>query len=132
MRRRAFTLIEVVVSAVLVAVGISALVSSLGSFSQAQRRMIDRERIERLADAKLKELAATRSYQSETEGDFEQEGQPGFTWEAETEISGIENLVELRVTVSKEGTDQSVIARTLLFDPPPPAEGDAAGAGGGP
>jgi hypothetical protein len=91
--------------------------------------MIDRERIERLADAKLKELAATRSYQAETEGNFELEGEPDFTWEVQTEISGIENLVELRVTVAKEGTDQSVVARTLLFDPPPPAEGAAEGGG---
>jgi prepilin-type N-terminal cleavage/methylation domain-containing protein len=119
---RGFTLLEVLVAGIIVAIGIAALMSGFGALSQSQRRMIERETVERLAQTKLKELAATREYDSVTEGDFSLEGLEEYSWEVTLEESGIENVQYLRLTVTFGTTDRYATAETLVFTPPPPIE----------
>lgn len=119
---RGFTLIEILVAAVLVGVGIAAVLGGLASLSQAQRRLIERETIERLAQSKLKELAATREYESVTEGDFSAEGMGKYAWQAATQESGVENLKHLSISVTLENSDLTAKAETLVFTPPAPTE----------
>lgn len=119
---RGFTLLEVLVAGIIVAIGIAALMSGFGALSQSQRRMIERETVERLAQSKLKELVATREYDSVTEGDFSLEGLEEYSWEVTLEESGIENVQYLRLTVSFGTTDRYATAETLVFTPPAPIE----------
>lgn len=119
---RAFTLLEVLVAGIIVAIGIAALMSGFGALSQSQRRMIERETVERLAQTKLKEIAATREYDSVTQGDFSLEGLEEYSWEVSVEESGIENVQYLRLTVSFGTTDRYATAETLVFAPPAPIE----------
>ncbi len=119
---RAFTLIEILVAAVLVGIGIAAVMGSFGSLSQTQRRLIERETIERLAQSKLKELAGTREYESVTEGDFSAEGMGQYSWQAGTQESGVENLKHLSISVTLENSDLTAKAETLVFTPPAPTE----------
>lgn len=115
-------MLEVLVAGLIVAIGISALMSGFGALSQSQRRMVERETVERLVHAKLKELVATREYLTVTEGDFSLEGLDDYTWEASVQESGIENVQHLLLTVSYGSTDRYATAETLVFTPPPPTE----------
>ncbi len=123
---RGFTLIEVLAAVVIVGIGIAAVMGGFGALSQAQRRIIERETIERLAQSKLKEIAATREYDSVTEGDFSGEGLPDYSWTAATQESGVENLQHLSVTVELNNSDLTASAETLVFTPPAPTEEEAA------
>lgn len=123
---RGFTLIEVLAAVVIVGIGIAAVMGGFGALSQTQRRIIERETIERLAQSKLKEIAATREYDSVTEGDFSGEGLPDYSWSAATQESGVENLQHLRVTVELDNSDLTASAETLVFTPPAPTEEEAA------
>lgn len=119
---RGFTLLEVLVAGIIVAIGIAALMSGFGALSQSQRRMIERETVERLAQSKLKEIAATREYDTVTQGDFTLEGLEDYTWEVSVEESGIENVQYLLLTVTFGTTDRYATAETLIFTPPAPTE----------
>lgn len=123
---RGFTLLEVLAAVVIVSIGIAAVMGGFSALSQTQRRIIERETIERLAQSKLKELAATREYESVTEGDFSAEGLPDYTWTAATQESGVENLQHLNVTVELDNSDLTATADTLVFTPPAPTEEEAA------
>lgn len=123
---RGFTLIEVLAAVVIVGIGIAAVMGGFGALSQTQRRIIERETIERLAQSKLKEIAATREYDSVAEGDFSGEGLPDYTWSAATQESGVENLQHLSVTVELDDSDLTATAETLVFTPPAPTEEEAA------
>lgn len=123
MRKRGFTLVEILVAAVLLGVGIAGLLGAFSALSRAELKMVNRDRAQALANTKLEELAATREYESTTSGGFE--GNPdgeGFQWEAEFTATGTENLNLLRVTVTESGTDLSATAQTLLYTPPAPTE----------
>ncbi len=119
---KGFTLLEVLVAGIIVAVGIAALMSGFGALSQSQRRMVERETVERLAHSKLKELTATREYETVTEGDFSLEGLEDYTWQVTVEESGIENVQYLLVSVTYGSTDRQATAETLVFTPPAPTE----------
>ncbi len=123
---RGFTLMEVLAAVVIVGIGIAAVMGGFGALTQTQRRIIERETIERLAQTKVKELAATREYESSTEGDFSGEGLPDYTWTAATQESGVENLQHLNVTVTFGSSDLTATADTLVFTPPAPTEEEAA------
>ncbi|MCG9895563.1 MAG: prepilin-type N-terminal cleavage/methylation domain-containing protein [Fimbriimonadaceae bacterium] len=116
--RKGFSLVEVLAAAVLVGVGVAALFGALSSLSQAQGRMQEREVMVRLADSKLAELAATRTYLVEPEGGFENPEEQDYRWTAETEPTGTENLDLLRVRVSRTDRDGETISETLVFTAP--------------
>ena len=117
-QKRGFTLIEALVSVILAGGGIAALVSSIGATERAEARAIQAEKMQRLGNAKLEEIIASRDFVSQG-GDFATEGEPDFEWNLEQNTTSVENLSQLTVSVTKS-TDSSVkqTLSTLIYDPP--------------
>lgn len=113
-RRSAFTLIEVMVAAVLVAVGAVSLVAALAGFTRAELAVQDRDLVSLLAHQKLDELVATQGYLDQTSGNFQASGLESYTWEAQTEFTGTAGLNYLRVIVTSP-EDRTMEAETLYF-----------------
>lgn len=110
-RRRGFTLLEVLVSATLLAVGIAAVVRGFGALTEGEYRVRTAERAQRLAMAKYEELVSTGQTDTPSlDGDFAEEGEPDYEWTAETLPTGVESLEAVTVTVVRRGDDRSPVA----------------------
>jgi prepilin-type N-terminal cleavage/methylation domain-containing protein len=121
---KGFSLIEALVSVTLVAVGVVGAIGGLGSLARAQADLQERERMFRLARAKYDEIVATGISYAPTTGDFEDWNEDRYSWEMETEVTGVENLDAVRLVVTKEsGSFTEVMVEGLVYTaPPPPVE----------
>lgn len=116
-RQSAFTLIEVVVAAFMLAVGIAGLMGALAGLSHAEIKVAERDIIYRIAKEKLDELIATEAWKSEAGGTFEDARLNDYTWSVQEVNVGIENVTGLTVTVNSSGKGEAVVS-TLVFEPP--------------
>lgn len=116
-KRQAFTLVEVIVATVILAIGIVSLVGALGGLTRAERAVSDKELITRIANDKLQELIATEAWQSEAGGSFDDPNLDDFTWSLEEVNVGIENLTGLNLTVDSSNRGEVTVS-TIVFTPP--------------
>lgn len=119
-RRRGFTLVEVIVSVALLAVGIVAVLSTIGHMTKTEAMVQEGERMRRLADEKLQELIGTGDYVTLTDGDFSERGENRYTWTSALEPTGVESLESLTVTVVRVNRrdDLGYDASQLIYIPP--------------
>jgi prepilin-type N-terminal cleavage/methylation domain-containing protein len=125
--KRGFTLVEVLVAAVLLAVGITALVGAISGLMRAERAVAEKDFIDRIAHEKLQELIATQAWQSEAGGTFDDERLRDYTWSLQETNVGVENLTGLTLTVSSQNKGENSIS-TIVFTAPAPT-GTAEGGG---
>ena len=118
--RMGFTLVEALVSVVLLSVGIVAATATLGQMTKSEGYMQEGERMRRLADRKLQELVATGDYQFTTSGDFADLYEDRYAFTAALEPTGTEYLDALIVTVTRKDRrdDPGVDVSELIFIPP--------------
>jgi prepilin-type N-terminal cleavage/methylation domain-containing protein len=117
LKRRGFTLVEALVSVVIVSVGIGACLGTMGAIARAQSRAADTEEMQRLAVRKYDELTATNaSGSSSDQGDFQELGEPRFVWRAQRSSADKAGLDELRIDVARRGSgfSNSVSVRGLV------------------
>jgi len=101
---RAFTLIEALAAVLILSVGISAAVTTLGAIAKAQTRAIEREEMQRLAFRKYDEIVALDELPSgQSQGGFEAIGEERFVWRAQRSGTGDGNLDSIRVEVGRKG-----------------------------
>lgn len=129
-RARGFTLVEVLVSATLLSTGVVAVLAGFGALSRSEARARELETMQRLAYEKYDEVLSTsQDISAPDEGDFSDENYPGYTWRSESEVTGVENLEAVTVTVEKS-TDKSesapvATATGLVYVPPQGSTGAA-------
>lgn len=118
-KKRGFTLIEVLVAIILLGTGIAAVSLALGNVARNAARIEESASLNRLAARKLDELVATgEATNGNASGTFE-EGFPNVNWAITSEPSGVENLNTITITVSKEANDETgKQMSTLVFVPP--------------
>jgi type II secretory pathway pseudopilin PulG len=123
---KGFTVMEALAAAVLVGVGVTAGMSAIGSMSQTEIRMRESEKLSRLAHMKLDEIMALgNATNTDTDGDFEEYGEPNYEFTVEVQPSGIDSLDTILVTAKKSNSDttsQEGRASGLLFTPPETTE----------
>lgn len=107
------------VAVVLVAIGLTALMSGLASLTASFRRSMEIETLQRLAHEKYEELVATGDWTLVFEGEFEDDRYEDFEWESETETTDVLDLEYLRVTVTKDGVTggAAAVAEGLVYRP---------------
>ncbi len=115
---RGFTLMEVLVSVVILSIGIVGVLGGLTAMSKSQIRAFEVEHVQRLAIRKIDELLATEAVGTTgTTGDFTDYGEPGYEWKTDVQPSGIENLQTLTLTVTKTNDSSAPSAKidTLYY-----------------
>jgi Tfp pilus assembly protein PilV len=117
-KKRGFTILEALVSAFIVVVGIVSTVQVLGAMTKTDYRVRETEKIQRLAVAKFDEVLATGAVISGAlNGNFDDWDLTGYTWEAEVVGTGVNNLDMLKVTVTNPN-NFSVEIDGLQYVPP--------------
>lgn len=113
--RRGFSIIEALVSAVLLGVGIVAAMSALGAMAKGESRIRDIERFTTLARSKYDELLLEdpNAASGDENGDFADQGQPDVEWTWSRSASGTESLDIVRLTVKARGAEEGA-AQAIL------------------
>lgn len=126
MRRgsKGFTLIEAVVTSMLVAIGVAGTLSGIASMSKAQSRIQEQDRMQRLARSKYDEIIGIGIDNSDTKGNFADAGHENWRWTMETGTTTVQDLTSLKVTVSATDPQDStqVAVEGLVFEPQPPTQ----------
>ena len=119
--KKGFTIVEVVVSVELLAIGIVVSLGSLSAMTKTEVKLRKTEEMNRLAVQKIEEvLAVGNATTAETSGTFDDYGYTGYEWSLEVAPSGTENLDTIRVTVTEASANSSagVSVSSLLYTPP--------------
>lgn len=131
-RRSGYSLIEALVSMVIVGIAIVGCLSTLSAMTRSEDRSLMTEKMHRLASEKLDEILATEDYaNSSLSGNFDDRGETGFSWEVEVDPTGESNLDSIAVTVTKESGSRAepVKAIGLVYIPETTTTGTAASGG---
>ena len=130
---KGFTLIEVVVASVLVAIGVAGALRAFGALTHAQATLQERDRMQRLAVSKYDELITTGLSNAPSDGDFQDYNESRYKWTVDIEATGTENLQSVKVTVvSTDPSDANQASVDgLVFTPPPPSGTGTGTTGGG-
>lgn len=96
--------------------------ASLSSMTTTELRIRQIEKMNTLAVQKLHEVLAMGSVDTQqTDGTFEEYGDPDYQWKMEVAPSGTENLETVRITVetvAAKSTDPEVEVSGLVFTSP--------------
>lgn len=119
MRRRnqqGFTIIEVLVTTVLVAVAVVAVLGGIRSLSQADIKARQAVLLQRLAAEKVNDLRILADPSQEgTSGDFSDRGYKDINWTADVEATSVSNVDQIVVTVAQGNATREV--STLVYIP---------------
>ncbi|HLP00067.1 MAG TPA: type II secretion system protein [Fimbriimonas sp.] len=125
--KRGFTLVEVIVATALLGIGIAFGMASLGAMTMTENKVRMSEKLNRLAVLKLEQVLAEGNIATaQTDGDFQDYNEPGYSWTLAVAPSGIENVDTILVTVETDrgySTDPVGRATSLAFTPPETTEG---------
>jgi prepilin-type N-terminal cleavage/methylation domain-containing protein len=128
--RAGFTLLEVMLALVILAVGLTAIAQSVMMVMRSSALTSRYTQASILAQNKLEEvLNRTEGPKSEEKGEFEE--QPGFTWRVIPEKGAVENIPQIRVEVSFPAPGGSRFVEYTAFKAnrtPPPAPAASASA----
>jgi prepilin-type N-terminal cleavage/methylation domain-containing protein len=119
-RRSGYTLIEALVSMVIVGIAIVGCLSTLSAMTRSEDRSLMTEKMHRLASEKLDEIIATEDFvNTSLSGNFDDRGETGFSWQVEVEPTGESNLDAVSVTITKESGSKAepIKAIALVYIP---------------
>jgi len=115
-RRSGFTLIEVMVTSIIVAVAVAGVFDGIRSMAKTEVKANTADLLQRLAVEKVNDLEILSDPSvGGDNGDFSDRGYPDIMWTADVETASITNVDELTVTVS-QGTDSQTIT-TMVYVP---------------
>ena len=116
-KQRAFTLIEVLVTATLVGVAVAGTLTAIGSLSRADVAARNAELLQRLASQKLAALRTESDLRTAaTSGDFSAEGYADADWSLELQTTDDENVEEATITATR-GNAQQALSERVFFPP---------------
>ena len=129
-RHAAFTLVEVLVTAALVAVAVVAALGGIRSLEAADIKAHKAILLRRLAMEKVADLRILSDpSQAGGAGDFSDRGYDDITWSADIEPTSVSNLDQVTITATQGKDSQDV--STLIYVPASTNTTTGAAAGGG-
>jgi prepilin-type N-terminal cleavage/methylation domain-containing protein len=109
-----FTLIEVLVTIVLVSVAIVGVMGGLRSIGAANTRAHTADLLQRLASEKMSDIKLLSDPSAGSDGgDFSDRGYGGITWAVTLEASGATNVDKITVTATRGRASQAITS--LVF-----------------
>ncbi len=112
--KRGFTLIEVLVTVVLVSVAVVGVLGGIRSIQAAGARARSADLLQRLVAEKLGDMKLLADPSAgASAGDFADRGYPDITWTAAVEATGMTSLDKVTVTATQGGQEQALT--TLIF-----------------
>ncbi len=125
-----FTLIEMMVTVLLVGVGIVGVFGGIRALAAAQAKAKMAERLQVLALDKINEIGAvTDPSSAETSGNYADQGEPNATYTVDVETTDTENLDKITVTAT-EGTERQSLTSLLYVPAATSTSGSSAGSTG--
>ena len=125
-RRRAFTLVEMLVTVVLVGIGIVSVFGGIAAITRAETRTRDSDLVQTLAQEKWDELnSVTDPSTAADQGDFADQGYPDVSWDLTLATSAITNVEELTLVARRGEVEQTLVG--LHYTPPAAVTTGAAG-----
>jgi prepilin-type N-terminal cleavage/methylation domain-containing protein len=124
----AFTLIEVLVTVLLVAIVLVGVMGGIRALGAADAKARDADLLQRLAARKWEELGTVDDpATAEDRGDFDDAGHPEIEWTLTVEPSAVENVDTVTVTArhTSSGAEQSLTGMVFVR----PVAGGATGDG---
>jgi type II secretion system protein I len=115
-RRLGFTLIEVLVTAVIVSIAVVGAFGAIRAVTASESQAQDAVLLQRLADEKLNDLKLLQDPTSEESGDYSDRGYQDITWNADDISTSTTNLDQITITATRGKVSQSVT--TLMYVPP--------------
>jgi type II secretion system protein I len=116
-QQKGFTLVEVLVTTVIVAIALVGVIGAIGSQVKSQSKANDALLLQRLASEKLNDLRLLQDPStSGGTGDFSDREYPNVTWSADVETTSTANLDQVTVTATEGSASQSIT--TLMYVPP--------------
>jgi len=125
-KKRAFTLVEVLIATFMLAVAITAMMGAITGLTRAERAVAEKDFIDKIAHEKLEEVVATQAWVSQSGGSFDDERLRDYTWSIEEVNVGIDTLTGIQLTVSSVGKGNTIVS-TVVYTPAAATDG----AGGG-
>lgn len=113
-RRRGFTLIEVLVTTVLVSVAVVSVLTAIRAIGNTDANARTADLLQRLAAEKMNELRVLPDpAASPGSGDFSDRGHGDVTWAVEVSNTAAEDVEEVTVTTSRGPESQSL--STMIY-----------------
>lgn len=110
---RGFTLLEVLVALVIVAMALPALLMNIGTMASTSLYAREVAIAHWVAENQLQEIYLTQKLQNVTprgrQADEVRMAEGNWLWQTETEETGLPGLLRLRVRVSLEGRDGNLV-----------------------
>lgn len=112
--KRGFTMVEVLVTVVLVSVALVGVFGGLRSLQAADARAQTADLLQRLASEKVADLKLLSDPSTGPgAGDFADRGYPDVTWSASVEATGTTDVDKVTITATRGRASQSLA--TLFF-----------------
>lgn len=129
--RHGFTIVEVLVTSVLVAVAVVATMGGIRSIMNAQSKAQTADLLQRLASEKLDDSRYLSSPDANgTSGDFSDRGYPDISWSMAVQAAGVTNLDQVTVTATR-GNDSQALTTMMYVAPATTTTTTGAGGTGG-
>jgi len=114
-RRRAFTLVEVLVATVLLGIGVAACMACIGTATRASALGEEYTAVGLMAREKLAEIELQGARPGADQGDFGSD-RPGYAWKTAAQPSGTPGLEQVTLTIlwGSEANPRQAEFRTLV------------------
>ncbi len=117
MVRKGFTLIELMVTTVVVGVGLAGVMAGIRAIGVADVKARTADTLQQLAAQKLAEVRTSSDIaNASTSGDFSDQGYSDINYQVDVQPSGTDNIDEVKVTVTQNNDTQTLTE--FLFVPP--------------
>lgn len=123
-KNHGFTLVEVLVTTVLVAVAVVGVLGGIRSIGAADVKARTADLLQRLAAEKLHDLKVLPDPSDAPDsGDYSDRGYADITWNLAIEATGANNVDQVTVTTTRGGDSQALT--TLMFVSPSAGASDS-------
>jgi Tfp pilus assembly protein PilV len=129
-RRSGFTLVEVLITGVLVAIALTGVFGGIRAITRADAQAKDADLLQRLAQEKVNDIKLLADpTDAANQGDFSDRGYTDITWNMSLTTTTITNLDQITVTAARGNMSESLTTQVYVAPVTTTTTTTSAGAG---